>query len=608
MAEPLAIIGAVAAVTQVTGDLVKLTTNLRRYLKVIHRAPEEVQAFVMETSNFTGLLNFFTELAYQPVKDIGRRERGKREERVSMVEKQCAYVCHKMKYLVERFSGLANGNMTRWESVIERLRYLLDKPDVKDLRLSVQLAATTINTMSTLFLWEQAANSDTRSRSLLQQLKNLLPVAKRASTELAVHRKQHGVMYESGMPDPNNDMLAVSKEIQRQVTHVIRPHVQSEAAENERWDRNPHENFGEQTSRPQPWSLPSRSCGDHYHYLSDRGAKASHKGAAAQQASLRESQSPHAEFPSLPANSARKHSELGSGRTLSEERKRMQINQTTHDDQSTGTRSKQSRLSGEQFVLDMPDPMKPRVHPCDRCCVHEYCTLCDASHCSRDCCLFKEQTTSTKDKTVDSNTPKRLSLLSDAERATSNEGSSREGTRSSSKEQARPSPTTTIESEEVSGLSDADIDSAIGRWSPTDPSLPSSKSSSPSTAGPGSPETKNWSSTAVHPAENGSQEAPDLGQKVSDVPEKPPQPQTKQERSQHLGPAHEEKQRLETRDKSPKEERWRGSGSPPSELHISDAHGASSGEEGPSPYVPMAPFGGPGGRRRPRRPQSKMAR
>ncbi|KAI0451688.1 hypothetical protein F5B21DRAFT_516577 [Xylaria acuta] len=112
MAEPLAIISAVAAVSQVTGELVKLTTNLRHYLKVVRRAPEEVQAFVMETSSFTGLLNFFTELADNPVKDVGRREQRRREKMVSMVQNQCAYVCDKMEYLVDRFAGLAKGNMS----------------------------------------------------------------------------------------------------------------------------------------------------------------------------------------------------------------------------------------------------------------------------------------------------------------------------------------------------------------------------------------------------------------------------------------------------------------------------------------------------------------
>ncbi len=42
------------------------------------------------------------------------------------------------------------------EGLRERVRYLLDKPDIKDLRLSLQTAAVTVNCMSTLFAWEEA--------------------------------------------------------------------------------------------------------------------------------------------------------------------------------------------------------------------------------------------------------------------------------------------------------------------------------------------------------------------------------------------------------------------------------------------------------------------
>ncbi|KAI0905093.1 hypothetical protein F4824DRAFT_486045 [Ustulina deusta] len=111
MAKPLAINGAVAAVTQLTGDLVTLTTNLRHHLKVMRRAPDEVQYFLMETSNFTCLLNLFTELADRPVQHMGMREQRKREKRVSQIQQQCAYICDKMEYLVDRFAVLAKGNM-----------------------------------------------------------------------------------------------------------------------------------------------------------------------------------------------------------------------------------------------------------------------------------------------------------------------------------------------------------------------------------------------------------------------------------------------------------------------------------------------------------------
>ncbi|KAI1284017.1 hypothetical protein F5Y07DRAFT_96934 [Xylaria sp. FL0933] len=190
MAEPLTTVSVAAAVSQLTGELVKLTTNLRHHLKVMRRAPHEVQCFLMETSNFTCLLNSFTELAGRPVPNMEKKEQRKREKMVSEVEQQCAYVRDKMEYLVDRFAVLAKGDMTPLgtcclvyffylplfkyritrsvilidvnciEGLLERIKYLLDKPDIRDLRLSLQIAALTVNCLSTLFAWEEATMKD----------------------------------------------------------------------------------------------------------------------------------------------------------------------------------------------------------------------------------------------------------------------------------------------------------------------------------------------------------------------------------------------------------------------------------------------------------------
>jgi hypothetical protein len=53
MAEVMAVIGAIAAVSQLSIGLVKLTTDLRRSIKAIRKAPEEVELFLSEASNFT---------------------------------------------------------------------------------------------------------------------------------------------------------------------------------------------------------------------------------------------------------------------------------------------------------------------------------------------------------------------------------------------------------------------------------------------------------------------------------------------------------------------------------------------------------------------------
>ncbi|KAI1363802.1 hypothetical protein F5Y08DRAFT_231224 [Xylaria arbuscula] len=235
MYEPPTAGGAVSAVVQLTSELVTLTTNLRHHLKVMRRAPDEVQSFLMETSNFTCLLNIFTELADRPAQDVERKGQKKRERMIVEIQQQCTYIRDKMEYLVDRFATLAKGNMTPLEGLLERIKYLLDKPDIRDLRLSLQISALTVNCLTTLFWWEEATlKNDTRAASLLEQLKNLLPMAKKASIELAEYQRKHGTSYESGIPGPNNAMLAASEEVLRQIAHVIRLYSHADTAARDR--------------------------------------------------------------------------------------------------------------------------------------------------------------------------------------------------------------------------------------------------------------------------------------------------------------------------------------------------------------------------------------
>lgn len=196
---------------------------------------------------------------------------------------------------------------------------------------------------------------------------------------------------------------------------------------------------------------------------------------------------------------------------------------------------------------------------------------------------------------------------SESERVISNDGNSLEGAHSPYMGQTRHSPPTTIENEEESGLSDVEINSVVGRWNRADLALLTLKTSIRGMGGPKSPDAEDRNSTAVRPAENRLQEALGSGKKVPGVSEKPPDPQTEQQQNQHLESVHEETRRPETRNKLPKEDRRRQPGSALPEPYILGDDDALSVQERPSPYVPMAPFGGPSGRRRPRRPQSKTA-
>ncbi|KAF2971271.1 hypothetical protein GQX73_g2304 [Xylaria multiplex] len=594
MGEAPTIAGTVAAVAQLTSELVNLTTTLRHHLKSMRKTPEnEVQWFLMEMSNFTGLLNFFTELADRPIENMARREQKKQEKRVFEIQQQCTYIYSKMEYLVDRFAVLAKGNMTPLEGIIEKIKYLLDKPDIKDLRLSVQAAALTVNCTSTLFLWEEASiNDDTRTVSLLEQLRNLLPMAKKASTELAEYQQKHGTKYESGAPDPNNAMLAASEEIQRQIAHAIRPHSSSEAAKDRSLGHRHREKRRtspviERTSQSGAWSSPFGPNGmvaDSVEYLprrklnrvsfkesdysterlsSDRSMEIRPDSSITQAATSRGSQSPPIQPPSPTGDNTSYTSERGSVKTSS---KGKQVDVNKAPEAHHETRPKPSR---DYYAPGISDPMKPL----------------------------------TREESPESNTPRGPSPLPESEKASTSAGSSYKDARFSPVDNAKYSLPAPTESEE-SGLSDREPEY---HWSRTNLAPPSSKSTSPSSGEPRAPETRRRrNSIAVRPAESRRRKTVDLNKGISGVPKEQLQ-QHQQERHQDVGPGQGQ-QSLEVLDKQPKEERRRrNSSSTTHESHILDGDASfREGRPNPSPYVPAvpaAPLNGPSGRRRPRRPR-----
>lgn len=221
--------------------------------------------------------------------------------------------------------------------------------------------------------------------------------------------------------------------------------------------------------------------------------------------------------------------------------------------------------------------MKPRIHSCNRRCTHGRCSSCKTSHCLLGTCPYSEKTASKDGKGTPSSQRHR-----DRELNTSSESKEARG-------QHRP-PSTTVESE---------CSSPSGRngTSRTSPARLSSKSSSSSTRGPTpvSPATaKKRDATAIRAAEED-----DRGR---DIPEEVAgrlETQSRPDREREQRPVQGGQGGTEARDKRPRTDAASG------ESLVSD-DGDSDGSRQPSPYVPMAPFGGPGSRRRPRRPRPEM--
>ncbi|KAI0098907.1 hypothetical protein GGR51DRAFT_417470 [Nemania sp. FL0031] len=454
------------------------------------------------------------------------------------------------------------------------------------------------------------------NESLLEQLKNLLPIAKKEMGKLADHQRQHGLGYNSGMPD--DIMLVVSKEIQRQVARAIKPYIEAETARDRfsgprRRESRRDSSIIDEADFRRRWASPSRRSGSDAESIGDlprrpanrvsfqnatnTTATPGHDGVVAKTIDTDES---GVQPPNPPTDSADHTSERGSDKASSNESKRVEVTETAQDSHNPVEHKLEPRESWEHYSLDNSDPNQPRIHRC----TYSHCSLCGGTHCGHKPCKVLEQTTLMEEKPPN-DTPLGSSPP-ESKKSITGAASSREDATSPQGVLAQHSPALTVESEEQSGQSDKATGSPKNGSSRTSLASPSSKSSSPSTEGSRSPHAKDRDSRSAQVVTNEAQEMPDPSKGASGVstterqsqPESRPEPDLDDRRSVQGG-----QRKLEGRELWAKEEQRRRRRSRPVsyQSHVSDDSDTGSGN--PSPYVPVPPFGGPGSRRRPRRPR-----
>lgn len=303
--------------------------------------------------------------------------------------------------------------------------------------------------------------------------------------------------------------------------------------------------------------------------------------------------------------------------------------------------------------------MKPRIYSCNGSCTHGRCSSCKTSHCLHDDCPRSDSTDDTRTSNSRGPRDRELHPSSEPKESPNGTGGHAEGSRSpreARSQQQRP-PSTTVESEH-SGLSNEVFDTARNGRIRTSLARPSPKSigqPGPSGGSSASAQTVSsigsadshfgtWSALSPSPSSLVTNRPPDL--MAAAAAERRRRRQSERNREGRPPPGtidHEESVgreiperaagALETqsragsrpdrgREQRPVEEggegpeaqdQWRTEeprGQPdaasrePLSSDVDDSEGDRAGQ--PSPYVPVAPFGGPGSRRRPRRPRPGM--
>ncbi|KAI1270576.1 hypothetical protein F5Y18DRAFT_434883 [Xylariaceae sp. FL1019] len=217
------VLGSVAAIVQLTGLLVNTTTNLRRYVDSIRKAPEEVEYFMLETSNFIGLLHSFSRTTKGYLQTLDAQRMKETETLVWNIERQCTHVLDGIEDLTSRFEELARGNIHPIQKLLNGIKFIFDKPDVSKLKLDLQLALLIVQSLTSQFSLELILKGNEsftlEVQMLRKQLRNLKPMTQRVTQKLVIHRQKYDSLYDD---ETANETIEMSRQINNRAVRVVK--------------------------------------------------------------------------------------------------------------------------------------------------------------------------------------------------------------------------------------------------------------------------------------------------------------------------------------------------------------------------------------------------
>ncbi|KAI1341403.1 hypothetical protein F5Y15DRAFT_375998 [Xylariaceae sp. FL0016] len=233
MGDPLTIIGSIAAISQIACGLAKLTRDLRLHAKTMQSAPEEINFFILETTNFTNTINLFHDTIRDAAEHIddSRKEQWRRS--MYGIRRQCKFVNSGMIEVVRRFKDVSRRNSGSLQTFWARIAWLLKKPDVTGLRLTIATALQSLNLLGCILSLEKlrCSNDNLERLEMLQiQAQNTVPTLKRASEALEKHHERHGQATEMVPGSPYDEITEDTWEVEKLVIsalHSYRDQVQA---------------------------------------------------------------------------------------------------------------------------------------------------------------------------------------------------------------------------------------------------------------------------------------------------------------------------------------------------------------------------------------------
>ncbi|KAI6090008.1 hypothetical protein F4821DRAFT_46492 [Hypoxylon rubiginosum] len=233
MAEALSLIGSLSAIMQLTGYLVKSTRELVACVETIRSAPKEIEYFILETSIFTDQLRYFHDLAKDSTEKLDEKFKAKRASLVRKIVRQCRLVKRGFSRLVRRFIEVNGTGTAPFNALRARILWLWKKPDLPELRLSLQSATANVMLLCNLFSYEELIRknaNDERLEMLQEQLQNWVSTVKKLRHELADYQRRKQSTSESeSMADISHSTIDDTRELERYVAKAIRSYSQETA-------------------------------------------------------------------------------------------------------------------------------------------------------------------------------------------------------------------------------------------------------------------------------------------------------------------------------------------------------------------------------------------
>lgn len=144
MADPLTIVGGIAAVIQIAEALTCLTSELRTCIRTVRYAPQEVQQFHLDLSNFSASLRMFYKQSNTWLEDLDESpEKETRKEHIAGLIRECGAVEEGFKELLRRFF-IQPYQFPNVYGGFDRIRWYFRKRLVAGLKLLLESAKSSV--------------------------------------------------------------------------------------------------------------------------------------------------------------------------------------------------------------------------------------------------------------------------------------------------------------------------------------------------------------------------------------------------------------------------------------------------------------------------------